>query len=264
MDASSEPATVGLGARLLAHVRAIAGPDRNPSTNRDLAALLALTAGILNSVGFMAIAIYTSHMTGLTALLADGLAVGALDVALLSVVGITAFITGAAACAMLFNWGRRRGLRSRYALVLMLEAVLALLIGLLAQELTAAGRTWALIAVLGFTMGMQNAIITKISNAQIRTTHVTGMVTDIGIELGKLAYRHRADDPDPVRADLGKLRLHVLLVSAFFIGGLVGALSYMAIGFVTVVPTACILLLLASIPVIEDLRDHSRSRRAGA
>ncbi|WP_405217834.1 YoaK family protein [Agrococcus sp. Ld7] len=264
MDALREPAKAGLGARMIAHLRAIAGPDRNPTTNRDLATLLAFTAGILNSVGFMAIAIYTSHMTGLTAILADSLAVGAFDVAVLSAVGIGAFVVGAAACAMLFNWARRRGLRSRYALVLLLEAVLALLIGLLAQELTTEGRTWALIAVLGFTMGMQNAIITKISNAQIRTTHVTGMVTDIGIELGKLVYPRRADDPEPVRADLGKLGLHTLLVGAFFVGGLTGALSYMVLGFVTVVPTACILLLLASIPVVEDLRDHSRGRRAGA
>lgn len=263
MAALNGPATGGFGARLITHLRAIAGPDRTPSTNRDLATLLALTAGILNSVGFMAIAIYTSHMTGLTAALADSLAVGAVDVALLSLLAIGSFVVGAAVCAVLFNWGRRRGLRSRYAIVLLLESLLVLLIGLLAQELTAAERTWALIAVLGFTMGMQNAIITKISNAQIRTTHVTGMVTDIGIELGKLMYRHRAGDPDPVRADLGKLRLHVLLVSAFFIGGLLGALSYMAIGFLTVVPTACILLLLASIPVIEDLLARPRRRLVG-
>ena len=77
-------------------------------------------------VGFMAIALYTSHMTGLTAMLADTLATGALDLALLCLIGIVAFVAGAAACAVLFNWGRRRGLRSRYANVLLVEAVLAM------------------------------------------------------------------------------------------------------------------------------------------
>ena len=261
MSASGEPATAGLGTRLVAHLRAIAGPDRNERTNRDLAVLLALTAGALNSVGFMAIAIYTSHMTGLTALFADSLGTGALGVALLCLTGITSFVLGAAGCALLFNWARRRGLRSRYAIVLLIEALLVLSVGLLAQELTSAERSWALIGVLGFTMGLQNAIITKISNAQIRTTHVTGMVTDIGIELGKLVYRRRADDPDPVRADLGKLALHGMIVGAFFLGGLLGALAYQVIGFLAVLPTACILLLLASIPVVEDLRALSRTAR---
>jgi uncharacterized membrane protein YoaK (UPF0700 family) len=257
----SESVQPGRRARVAAHLRALAGPERTAHTNRDLAVLLALTAGILNSVGFMAIALYTSHMTGLTAMLADGLALGALDVALLCLVGIVAFTLGAAACALLFNWARRRGLRSRYALVLMIEAVLVLLVGLIAEELTSAERSWALIALLGLTMGLQNAIITKISNAQIRTTHVTGMITDIGIELGKLVYPRRRDDPDPVRPQLDRLGLHALLVSSFFVGGLVGALAYSAIGFVTVVPTACVLLAFAAIPVLDDLRARSGERR---
>lgn len=263
MDASatsSAPAD-GIGARVLTHLRGLAGPDRNPHSNRDLAVLLALTAGILNSVGFMAIALYTSHMTGLTAMLADNLVAGALDIALLCLVGIGAFVVGAACCALLFNWARRRRLRSRYAIVLLIEAALILLIGLLAHELTSAERSWALIALLGLTMGLQNAIITKISDAQIRTTHVTGMVTDIGIELGKLVYPVRRDDPEPVRPQLGRLGLHTLLVGSFFVGGVLGALAYGAIGFVTVVPTACILLVFASIPVVEDLRDRARTAR---
>jgi uncharacterized membrane protein YoaK (UPF0700 family) len=259
MDAS--PGRGGLARSVGPYVRGIAGPDRTERWNRDLAVLLAFTAGILNSVGFMAIALYTSHMTGLTAMLADGLALGALDVALLCLTGLASFVTGAAVCALVFNWARRRALRSRYAVVLLLEALLALAIGLVANEFTAEGRSWVLIALLGFTMGLQNAVITKISGAQIRTTHVTGMVTDIGIELGKLLYPRRAGDPDPVRPHLARLGLHSLIVGSFFTGGLLGALAYRAIGFLTVVPSALLLLLFAVVPVLEDLRQRRRSRR---
>ena len=57
-------------------------------------------------------------------------------------------------------------------------------------------REWLLVAALGFVMGQQNALITKVSDATIRTTHVTGMVTDIGIELGTGLYRNRlVDEP---------------------------------------------------------------------
>jgi len=69
--------------------------------------------------------------------------------------------------------------------VLVAESVLILIFGLLAGQLTWIHRDWVYVAVLCFTMGLQNAIITKISKAQIRTTHVTGMITDIGIELAR-------------------------------------------------------------------------------
>ncbi|WP_164176991.1 DUF1275 family protein, partial [Streptococcus pneumoniae] len=75
--------------------------------------------------------------------------------------------------------------------------------------------------------GLQNAIITKVSQARIRTTHVTGIVTDIGIELGKLIYwnRSRGEGLDMVRADRDKLRLLGALLAAFFAGGVLGALG---------------------------------------
>ncbi|MFX4396989.1 YoaK family protein, partial [Acinetobacter baumannii] len=64
---------------------------------------------------------------------------------------------------------------------------------------------FAVVAVplLCFIMGLQNAIITKVSQARIRTTHVTGITTDIGIELGKLAYWNPGggEGPPAVRAD---------------------------------------------------------------
>ncbi|MDN5718430.1 MAG: DUF1275 domain-containing protein, partial [Janibacter sp.] len=172
----------------------IAGPERTPSLNHQLASLLALVAGILNSVGFVAVAFYTSHMTGVSAQVADQLVLGEHYLVGVGLLSVASFIFGAMACAVIFNWGRRRALRGRYANVLLLEGMLMLAFGLLAEELTVSWRELVFVPVLCFTMGLQNAIITKISGAQIRTTHVTGMITDIGIEIGKLAYRDRRPD----------------------------------------------------------------------
>ena len=109
------------------------------------------------------------------------------------------------------------------------------------------------VPVLAFTMGLQNAVITKISGATIRTTHVTGMVTDIGIELGKFLYRSRLADADPVTGDAGKLRLLAALVGLFFAGGVLGALGYVAAGFPVLVPAALTLLVAAWRPLAADL-----------
>ena len=240
--------------RVRHYLLTVAGPDRSSRHNLQLAGLLAFSAGVLNSVGFVAVAVYTSHMTGLTAGVADHLVLGDGRVVATGLLGIAFFVAGAATCALVFNWGRRRGLRGRYANVLVLEALLVLLFGLLADQLTWGRRELVYIGVLCFTMGMQNAVITKISRAQIRTTHVTGMITDIGIELGKLAYRHRSHDLDPVVADTRKLALLSMLVGLFFVGGVLGAAGYLEFGFAVVVPLALSLLVAASAPLLADLR----------
>ena len=113
------------------------------------------------------------------------------------------------------------------------------------------------VALLCFIMGLQNAVITKISRAEIRTTHVTGLVTDIGIELGKLVYVNpREPGRDPVLANRRKLRIHGLLVGCFFAGGLAGALGFKYVGFVSTVPLAIGLWLLALRPFLRDLRQR--------
>ena len=110
------------------------------------------------------------------------------------------------------------------------------------------------VLLLCFIMGLQNALITKISNAEIRTTHVTGLVTDIGIELGKLLYFNGADAPTKIVANRRKLRIHLTLVGCFFIGGVVGAVGFKTWGYVTSVPLALLLAVLFWGPVLHDIR----------
>lgn len=242
------------------HLLRVAGPHRTPALNAQLAGLLALVAGILNSVGFVAVAVYTSHMTGITATLADHLVLGGAGVVGTALLALVSFVGGSMVCAWLFNWGRRRGLRGRYALVLVVEALLILCFGLLADRVRWTHDTPLFVAVLCCTMGLQNAIITKISGAQIRTTHVTGMITDIGIELGKLTYVARTPGLPPVSADRAKLGLLASLVTLFFVGGVLGALGYPRFGFVTLVPPALLLLAAAGAPVLADIRRGWRGR----
>lgn len=239
----------------------VAGPERTPTLNHQLACLLALVAGVLNSVGFVAVAFYTSHMTGVTALIADQIVFGEWYLVAVGVLSVVSFVAGAMACAIVFNWGRRRALRSRYANVLLIEGALMLLFGLLAEELTSDGRELVFVPVLCFTMGLQNAVITKISGARIRTTHVTGMVTDIGIELGKLTYRNRLPGTDRVRGDRSQIALHGTLTSLFVVGGIIGAAGYLAIGFAILVPGALLLLAASYQPLLADLCARAEAGR---
>ena len=175
---------------------------------------------------------------------------------------LLAFVAGAACTAVLVNWARQNHLRSEYALPLLLEAGLLLVFGLLGATLNrqtpfAVPLT---VLVLAFTMGLQNALVSKISASQIRTTHMTGVITDMGIELGKLFYWNQGARPPElqVRANRIKLRLYAMLLGAFMAGGVVGAAGFKYLGFVWVLPMAGLLLLMSLPPLWSDCLRYRR------
>lgn len=228
---------------------------RTRRTDVRLGATLALVAGAANAGGFLAVGQYTSHMTGIVSSVADHFALGNVALALAGVGAYLAFVLGAMSTAILVNWGLRRQLRSAYCLPLLLESLLLLLFGVFGavMNLMVALFLPLTIIVLCFMMGLQNAVITKISKSEIRTTHMTGNTTDFGIELGKLIYFNRSGEHAPVLANRRRLRLHGLLIACFFAGGVMGALGFRLFGYVTTVPLALMLLTLVARPVLDDL-----------
>jgi uncharacterized membrane protein YoaK (UPF0700 family) len=86
-------------------------------------------------------------------------------------------------------------------------------------------------------------------------THVTGLITDIGIELGKLVYWN-APGADPrlaVLADRNHLRVLSSLLASFLVGGVAGALGFKHVGYLSTIPLAVMLIALASAPAFDDL-----------
>jgi len=252
-----------IAARTLRSVRAIAASERTGAADTLLGMALTFIAGAVNAGGFLAVGQYTSHMSGILSSMADNLALGSIGLVALGLAGFVPFVSGAACSAILINWGRRHHLGSRYALPLMLEAALLTLFGILGwmahpSPLPVAGA----VPLLCFIMGLQNATVTKISGARMRTTHVTGIVTDIGIELGKLLYWNRSRHIDEmVTADREKLNLLLLLLGSFFTGGVTGAIGFSQLGFLFSLPFALLLVLLAGPPLAEDA--SSLVRRTG-
>jgi uncharacterized membrane protein YoaK (UPF0700 family) len=152
-------------------------------------------------------------------------------------------------------------LRSSYSLPLLLESAVLLLFGLFGAALNSMASIFVPLTVvlLCFMMGLQNAVITKISKAEIRTTHITGLVTDLGIELGKLLYINRNPHAIRVLADRSRLRLQLLLIGGFFAGGLAGALGFKYGGYITTLPLAAMLWMLCLRPLLDDVRHLATS-----
>ena len=237
--------------------------ERTRRSNRQFGGILAFVAGAINAGGFLAVQRYTSHMTGIISSLADDLVVGSVALALAGLVSLAAFIGGAIVTTLLISWARRHALRSKYALALLLEAALLLVFGLVGANLKSFSNLLVPTAVLllCFIMGLQNAILTKISQAEVRTTHMTGIVTDLGIELGRLIYWNqskKANDIQFVKANTDKLFIHATLLGLFFGGGLAGALAFKAMAFSATLPIALVLVALALPAIVLDLRSAAR------
>jgi uncharacterized membrane protein YoaK (UPF0700 family) len=240
------------------YLRRLSGKQRTAPANRHLSLSLAFVAGAANAGGFLAVHQYTSHMTGIVSAIADRFAVGDVGLALAAIGTLLSFLAGAMSSAILINWARHRDLQSEYALPLMLEAFLLLCFGLMGRYL--ALHIWLFVPLtvmlLCFIMGLQNATSTKATRSEVRTTHVTGLVTDIGIELGKMLYWNRSrakGETMYVASDHERLRFMLTLFAMFICGGLLGALGFKHIGFSSTVPLAALLMIMALVPVADDL-----------
>lgn len=241
------------------YVRRLTGRERSEAANRQLGFTLAFVAGATNAGGYLAVRQYTSHMTGMVSAMADNLVLGRYDIVAGGLGGLLAFLLGAACTAVLVNYARRRALQSEYAIPLLLEALLLLGFAVLGARLSTLYGLFVPLTVmlLCFIMGLQNAVITKLSRAEIRTTHITGIVTDIGIELGRWCYLGRGEAGQP-GADPRRLRVLALLLGFFFLGGVSGALGFKHAGYLATVPLALALVLLALIPVLDDMQAWRR------
>ena len=150
-------------------------------------ALLAFAAGGVNAGALLACQRFVSHVTGtVTRIGVDGLDILALDYALV----LAAFIGGAASAILL---ARKLGDAARPAYWVPLTIVAAVLasvavagrVGWLGAfgGTVETGRDFVLLAILGFAMGMQNAAVAASTAMAVRTTHMTGPATDLGVAL---------------------------------------------------------------------------------
>ncbi len=182
--------------------------------------LLAFVAGMINVVGFFSISQQAvTHLTGTTSLFA--IAVIEHDAHHMLLLGaiLLAFFFGSLTSGLIIQDHVLR-LGKRYGAVLILESLILVLATALLQRHHMAG-LWLAAA----SCGLQNGMATTYSKAVIRTTHLSGMFTDLGIFLGQ-ALRGVAVEPR-------RLMLCLVVISAFFCGGLAGALSFQEIGYNT-------------------------------
>ena len=177
------------------------GPARDPKANMILAAYLAAVAGFVNSGGFIMIGSFTSHVTGSVGRLSDDIARGEMPAAISAFLLVLAFFAGAVLASLTLERSSSARPEGRYAVALAIEAGVLLLFVFIAglSRATHPRILDAEAALLCLAMGMQNSLVTRLSGAVVRTTHLTGVVTDLGIEAARWYRWYRAQLPLPGR-----------------------------------------------------------------
>ncbi len=195
--------------------------------------ILAFVAGCINAIGLLGFEHQSvSHLSGTATLLGTSFLENSFE-AMLHLGGILcSFFMGAGFSGFLLH-GDTLKLGRHYDTALVAEAALIFSAFYLLSQESFYGHFFASAAC-----GMQNALATTYSGAIIRTTHLTGIFTDLGIMLGSVLRGESFDRR--------KALLFMLIIIGFILGGTFGAYLFGTLKFKALVAPGCICLVLAA------------------
>ncbi len=158
--------------------------------------ILGFQAGFVNAFGFLACGRYVSHVTGVGTQI--GIAMGENNLWLaLELIGFPlSFILGAFFSGVFTSARLEKGLKPRYDLMSLFLPLIILMVGILGWkgmfgdfgEVLRETRDFVLLFSLSFACGLQNGCFATMTKGQIRTTHLTGISTDIGTDFARLIF----------------------------------------------------------------------------
>lgn len=199
-----------------------------------LAITLAWIGGYTNIITFLTCGTVTSHVSGTLSQFGRDVAEARWQLAGFTAFLLLTFTIGTILSAICTETGRRRGWESIYVLPMALETVLlgAFAIGIELHNharIESGAMLYAMTGLASVAMGLQNATITRISGGVVRTTHMTGVFTDLGLETVQFLYwlhdRSRNSPPTPARPLIHSVRAHPTAKRLALLGSLIGSFA---------------------------------------
>lgn len=216
-----------------------------------------MNAGYVNAIGFLGAQQHgLTHVTGQVTSVGIQLSHADFSATLRAAMLVAWFFGGSVLSGAIIRKAELSERGRRYGVAMGFEAGLLAL----ATALLAAGEPWG-DNLVAMAAGLQNAMATTYSGAVIRTTHMTGIVTDLGILLGHALRGHEPEWP--------KMRLLGLLFGGFLSGAVLGAWVYPQLGVYSLVP-ASLAMLVASVGYtwrahyVPDPHRHGAASRQGS
>src|SRR5690606_4681195 len=196
--------------------------------------VLAFQAGFLNIGGFLAGHAYVSHVTGFASSLGVALANGDGKTAYM-VAGVPfVFLLGSMVSGYFVDLRLKLKKVPKYYITFGIMFVLILFIffagvtGLLG-DFGSEESSYTLLILLCFICGIQNGTISIVSRSVVRTTHLTGITTDLGLGLVRLMNKSNIQINENQERNATLMRLGLILF--FIIGSAAGAVVFTKMNF---------------------------------
>lgn len=215
------------------------GKRRTLRHNLKIASLLSFVAGIVNVAGFLAVQKLTTNVTGHFAFFVDEIFKQNFLQGLSYFLYILFFLLGSFFSNFTVEITSKINDRFIYRIPVLVEILILIVVAFYGQKLISNFPNLLAYSLL-FAMGLQNSLVTTISNATVRTTHLTGLFTDLGIELSQLFFYKLEEQKVKLYSSI-KLRLTIILF--FFLGGLFGGVIYAKINLYVLVLAALVLFV---------------------
>lgn len=215
------------------------GKARTTKHNIRIATLLSFVAGMVNVAGFLAVHRLTTNVTGHFAFFIEEIKLLEFEKGLIFFLYIFFFFLGAFIANVIVETLGKRNVRYSYTIPILIESIILFTVAYFgARWIDSAPNLLAFLLL--FAMGLQNALVTVISNSIVRTTHLTGLFTDLGIELSQLFFFKKRSQRKQLFASI---RLHVSIIGSFFTGGIICGIIYSHIGIQVLAISGLILLV---------------------
>ena len=202
------------------------GKTRTLKHNLRIASLLSFVAGIVNVAGFLAVQRLTTNVTGHFAFFVDEVFKLHFWQGFIYFLFIFFFFLGSFVSNFLVELISIKNANYIYVIPAIIESLILFSVALFGKFLITDNPNLIAISLL-FAMGLQNSLVTSISKATVRTTHLTGLFTDLGIELSQLFFHKQPEQKNRLHSSI-KLRLTI--ISFFFFGGIIGGVFYKSLG----------------------------------
>ncbi len=198
------------------------------TSNVTIWMLMALQGGFLNMGGFLACHRFVSHVTGYATMVPFEFVTHGIREAILMALVPTFFLLGSMVSGYLVDVRLRLHKRPRYYISFGLIFCALVFICTLGDqgffgrfgEPLENERDYFLVLLLTFICGVQNGTITTVSKAVIRTTHLSGITTDLGIGLMRFIFRQKigAEVAGEGKANL----MRIGIIGFFLFGSMIG------------------------------------------
>ncbi len=215
--------------------------NRTNKENIQLGSLTAFSAGMVNVISVIIFFAFTSNVTGHYAILAQEISLGNWYQALVVLGWIFLFFMGNFTSNFLVINFRNRNAYLAHSLPILIEILCLLAVGTYIQFYYKETllETELMVSSMLFAMGIQNGLTATISNSAVKTTHLTGLTTDLGILASLFTKEQNRKNPELRR----KWNLLLAIMFSYLLGGISAGYIYLTIAY-NVFYIVCLFLLI--------------------